>query len=330
MIAAAVAFVGVTTSGWSMAADGGPKAAVPTAKPAPPKGRVGDPRGAPEPPAARPAALRGAIVVGIGPTARAAAKALARLVYSDPALRASIDDATARMLVGELAVCTDDERAAAQTGQDAAGAPGADAARTDPLALRTAGRCTAALREIRDTVGELAAGCAPGCESWAVSRQLLAGLGLDLGAELVVTVETARGPDPEQGVPVARVLRVAERRFAPVQLDAQQAGGHGQLDWSGSLPVLRALLSASTKPSGSRADGDAGPAPTKSTTVRRTGASAPAAVPAEPDEPTRVLSSPWFWGGLGVLVAAGVTVFAVSRSSLSSAGTVQLDGRVSP
>jgi hypothetical protein len=246
------------------------------------------------PAAGRPARLRGAVVVGIGPEARDPAKALARLVYADPALGTPLDEAMARALVGE-------------TGAD-----------------------TPALQEIRATVSELGEGCTPSCESWPVSRQLLAGLGLDLGADLVVAVEAGGEPGVGRGMPVARVLRVAERRFVPVQLSVQQPGGNTPFDWSGSLPVLRSLLTASPKPHGAAQRSDAGPAPTGSKAARPVGASPATPAPSEPDEPIRVLSSPWFWGGLGVLVAAGVTVFALSRTSLSGPGSVQINGRVSP
>ena len=332
MLAAAMACGSVTATAGSMAAGGTPRTAASTAAPAQAgtQAPAGHSRSASGPAAPHAGPLRGAVVVGIGPAARAPAKALARLVYGDPALHAPLDEATARALVGEGGACNGTEQAAAGAGPDATGGQSHPEARTDTPAARAPAGCTPALREIRDTVGELAVGCTPSCGSWTVSRQLLAGLGLDLGVDLVVTVEVGGGPDPGHGMPVARVLRVAERRFVPIQLNPQQPGGSGPFDWSGSLPVLRSLLAAAPRSPGITERSDAGPAPTKSTAVRPTSASPSTPAQSEPDEQVRVLSSPWFWGGLGVLVAAGVTVFALSRSSLGSPSTVQLDGRVSP
>ena len=43
-----------------------------------------------------------------------------------------------------------------------------------------------------------------------------------------------------------------------------------------------------------------------------------------------LLTSPWFWGGLGAVVAVGVTVFALSQTSLNEPDVIRLEGRVSP
>src|SRR5690349_916991 len=59
---------------------------------------------APPPVAPRPAAApRGAIVVAVSDDAGPAARALAHEVYRDPALRPVIDEATARVLTGDVA-----------------------------------------------------------------------------------------------------------------------------------------------------------------------------------------------------------------------------------
>jgi hypothetical protein len=272
------------------------------------------------PPRLHASAPRGAVVVAIGPGARQPAKALARLVYGDPVLGAKLDEPTARALVGEIPACADGEPAGGVAPSEG-GAAATPRARSKPN-----GACTPALREIRDTVAELGRSCTPSCEAWSLARPMLAGLGLDLGAELVIAVESRADSDAAPPTPVARVLRTAERSFVPVLLSAQQPAGGGPADWSAALPVLRSLTAAAKPPT------EVGPAPTRgSSAVRRPGAAATEApAPAEEDEQTRVLSSPWFWAGLGVLVAAGVTVFALSRSSAGQGSTVQLDGRVSP
>ncbi|MEZ4297310.1 MAG: hypothetical protein R3B70_20265 [Polyangiaceae bacterium] len=99
---------------------------------------------------------QGAVVVAMGDDAAPAARALAREVYSDEALRPRIDDATARVLVG------------------------------DPPPVGSAPRL-AELAEIRK------AAHTAGTDT--VSRKLLQSLGADLGASMVLAV-SVRGDRP--------------------------------------------------------------------------------------------------------------------------------------
>jgi hypothetical protein len=285
------------------------------------------------PSAPMPDTPRGVIVVAVGVAAREPAKALARLIYGDATLRPKIDELTARALVGEGPRCGEDASGQAGGQESAADAEAETRVATaaGPLGVRASQACSAGLREIRDTIEELGKGCAPSCDAWSVARPMLAGLGLDLGADLVIAVEVGAGPDAGRTTPVARVLRPSERRFVPVLLSAQHPSGGGPIDWSASLPLLRSLLTPGLprRPGANEAN-DAGPAPTRgSAAIRGPGAAPSSLAPSDEDEQTRVLSSPWFWGGLGVLVAAGITVFALSRSAGGSE-TIELDGRVSP
>ncbi|MEM1035010.1 MAG: hypothetical protein AAGN82_32015, partial [Myxococcota bacterium] len=52
--------------------------------------------------------------------------------------------------------------------------------------------------------------------------------------------------------------------------------------------------------------------------------------PDEEDEGFNLFSSPWFWGGLGVVVATGVTVFILSRTALNEPDEVMIQGRIAP
>lgn len=142
----------------------------------------------------------GALVVAAEEHAGNAAWALATDIYRDADLRPDIDDATARVLAGD-------------------GTGDGEHARIKDLAVRRlsiarAGSKPAALR-------------------------LLASLGTDLGAVLVVAVYSRGGI-----APMARVLRLGAANFEAVQLDAtveRTPAGPIEIHW-GAQETLRRLL----------------------------------------------------------------------------------------
>ena len=213
---------------------------------------------------------RGAIVVAVSAKSRPAARSLARSVYRDAKLRPDMKEAMAKVLLG--------------------GKPGDPA---DPQQSEARG-VVASLEAVQDD---------------SVRRRLLASLGTDLGANLVVWVDF-----PDAG-PRARVLRLPEGKLLSVTLAAEEQkleGGKRAWDWSDALGILRGLVSG--PPPGPRA------APPKS---------APVAAVSEGDEDDwALLKSPWFWGTLGVVVTAGVTVLILSQTALNEPDVVMLEGRV--
>lgn len=213
-----------------------------------------------------PAEPRGAVVVALGEDASAAARPLAYDVYRDEALRPLVDDATARVLVGE---------------PPAEGAP----------------RSLADLAEVRRSI-------APAVPD-AASRRLLASLGGDVRARLVVSVAMV------DGKPVARVLRVAGATFEWATLSATPDAAAAWA-WPSAVATLRGFVPA--------------PAPLAPVADRPAPAPAPAAPPGKPP----FWKSAWFWAPLGVLVTAGVTVLVVSQTTDTQASTIHLQGRVAP
>lgn len=236
--------------------------------------------------AVAPAAAQGAIVVAIGEGSGPAARALAREAYADEALRPRIDDVTARVLAGE--------------------APPASA----PAKL-------AEITEVRRALST-----SETSSTDAVARRLLASLGADLGASIVVTVSM------RDAAPVARALLVSTAAFAPVEWTATlepQTDGSTRVKWSNVVPLL-AALTKSPRPAGSA------PAPSPRAPAPNTGpVKNPSPGPAAPtkEEPRSFWTSPWTWAGIGVVAAAGVVVFAVSQAQ-GDGGGLRLQGRVSP
>lgn len=221
---------------------------------------------------------RGAVVVAVGPRAEAGAQALARAVYREPSLRPTIDEATARVLSGA--------------------APPSDA--SAELAE------LAALRASLNSAG-----------SGTAQRRLLASLGVDLRAVLVIPVEAG------DAAPRAKILRVSDAVFLSTELVATRAIASTDpdpIEWPGAPAVLRALLPSSAPPQ---------PLAPRAPSAKT--AASPAA-PAEPPTTSRTSwSSPWLWGGLGVLAAAGVTVFVLSRVEADAdPAQVRVQGRVAP
>lgn len=218
-------------------------------------------------------------MIAITDDAIPAAKALAREVYGDAALRPRIDDATARVLVGEAAPANGGAK----------------------------------LTEIADVRK-----AAQGANNDAVTRRLFASLGADLGAALVIPVSM------RDGKPTARVLSVAKGTFEPVELSATiepQPDGSSRVKWTGVAPILGALAPRAS----------AVPAASTSAAAPGEGSGAPVGpiAPKKEEAPRSFWSSPWTWAGIGVVVTAGVVVFAVSQSQGDAAG-LHLQGRVSP
>jgi hypothetical protein len=259
-LAALMGVVCLATEGSARAADAPPAAttAATTAAPAAPAAP------ATPPPAA--GARGGAVVIAASDDATPAARALAFDLYREAGLRPNIDDATARVLIGE--------------------APASSA--------------SAKVKDLAEVRASL-----PKAGSDAASRHLLASIGKDLGAEVVVVVSL------DGARPVARVLRPGASAFERIELGSTietDDKGARTVRWPGAGAVVRGLLLPKALPK----------AATKPLV---------AAPPPKPIEPRPLWKSPWFWGAVGGVAAVGVTVFVLSRTT-SDPGTVRLTGRV--
>lgn len=254
----------------------------------------------PAPPALPPPApaAHGALVVAIADGVGPAARALAFDVYRDAELRPGIDDATARVLAGD------------------------DAPEGAPARLKE-------IAELRVSI--LHAG------SELVARRLLASLGTELGAALVVSVGGSAVS------PVARMLRPGAVAFESVQLvatieqtPAGHDGGHPQtpgpreFHWSSATDTLRRFLPsppASVTPTGAA---PVGPIPVATPPGPLAPRAEAANAPPEPTEPRPFYKSPWFWGSVAGAAAVGLSVFAISRATASGTTDVHLSGKVGP
>ncbi len=242
------------------------------------------------PPPAQPAPprpqLAGALVIAASDGAAPAAKALAFDVYRDAELRPSIDDPTARVLAGEPA---------------AEGAP-------------------ARLKEIAELRASIAH-----ADSAPVARRLLASLGTELGAALVVSVAL------DGARPVARVLRPGAPAFESIELGPTvevSPDGARTFRWPGATETLRGFL---PRPliSGAPPLVNLGAAPIPASTAPLAPRAETAAPPLEPLGPNPFYKSPWFWGSVGGAAALGLSVFLISRAT-SSTSNVHLSGKVDP
>jgi hypothetical protein len=160
---------------------------------------------------ARVAAARGAVVVALSDDAGPAARALAHEVYREPALRPSIDEATARVLTG-------------------------DAAPADPQGAAP----SAKIAEITALRGSIVASVTD-----ITTRHLLASLGSSLRADLVVAVSL------DGGHAMARVLHTGTASYERVELGAGveiAADGARSFKWPGAAATLRGLLPAPPEP----------------------------------------------------------------------------------
>ncbi|HHH26959.1 MAG TPA: hypothetical protein ENK57_01230 [Polyangiaceae bacterium] len=144
-----------------------------------------------------------------------------------------------------------------------------------------------------------------------VRRRLLVSLADDLSAQLVVEVAM-----DEDGQPRARVLRLPDERFLSVTLTSTKAGQPPAWKWDDAIGILRGLVVG--PPPGPRIAPSPQPAPQ----------------PVDPGDDGEsdwdLLKSPWFWGGLGVVVTVGVTVLILSQTALNEPDVVMLEGRVAP
>ncbi len=250
-------------------------------------GSPGPPVATATPPRAQP---HGAVVVAASEGAAAAAWALAYEVYRDPGLRPSIDDATARVVAGNPAP---------------EGAP-PRLAELSELRMSIVRSWPAAALAPAD------AGPAPKPASDLVTRRLLASLGTELDAELVIAVVM------EGTHPVARAMRPTTATFEGIELgptvEIAQDGGKA-FRWPGAVITLRGLVPGVTPPA---------PAPPLAPKAVE---AAPA--PPAPAEPRPFYKSPWFWGSVGGAAAIGLSVFLISRAT-SSSSDVHLTGTVGP
>jgi len=212
----------------------------------------------------------GAIVVALGEGAGPAAKPLAREIYRDEALRASIDDATARVLAGD---------------------PPAEGA---PQSLKD-------LAQVRASI--------PASPEDAAGRRLLASLGEEQRAEIVVAVSVAGDRT------IARVLRVGSAKYEPLELGPtieRTESGEAKFSWPGAQVTLHKLVVKDAP----------GPiAPVKT-------AAPPVATPKE--EKRAWYKSPWFWGPVGAVVAVGAAVLIASKATEDDHSMVRLTGQVAP
>lgn len=222
-------------------------------------------------------AAHGAVVVAIGDSA-AAAHALARDVYKDEALRPAIDETTADVLAGDE--------------------PKADA----PAKLKE-------LAELRASVAK--------ADSEIVARRLLASMGAEAHAEIVIEVIAGEQP-------TAKVLRVASGAFEGVSLGAAvgtNTQGQKTYTWPSAAAALHGLVHEQAKPPVAPSTSASSKAPLKPEKEPMPGSKSPVKAP------DFAWTSPWFWVSLGALSAAGVTVFVLSRTSGPS-GNIHVAGEV--
>jgi len=241
----------------------------------------------------------GAVVVSVDDSARGHARTLARLIYQDTRLRPRIDEHDAQVLAGNPPPASD---------------AGDDGKPVDDNAVRRA--------ELATVIKTLAV------VDRTVQRRLLAAAGAELGVELVLLVSSgAQGP-------TAQVLRVSEARFLSVTLAPKKVEPKGaptgeeeapapqpSWDWSDAVGMLRGLLSRPP------------PGPRPKPAVKHNGKAIldeDDKKADEDDDSVDLLTSPWFWGGLGVVVTVGVTVLVLSQTVFDESDTVVLEGQVSP
>ncbi|AUX36478.1 hypothetical protein SOCE836_086860 [Sorangium cellulosum] len=271
------------------------------------------PSGAAPSAAAPRSALRGAVVVAVDDASAEAARALARALYRDPALRPPIDEAAAQVLTGDP--------------------PRPDA----PAAVKE-------LAEVRRSAGR--------AESEPVARSLLASLGAGAGAALVVAVTTAHGHPVARVLRVAgasyaplelgaTVQRAAGGAAAPAATtaDGAAAPAAATFDWPGAGAAVRALLAGDARAAGATDRAAAPPASAHAAPQRGpvgpragvdlTASKAPAGDQGAPAQRS-MWSSPWFWGPLAGVVATGIVVLVLAQTSDGDGDTVHLRGRIAP
>lgn len=247
-----------------------PAPATPAAAPSPAPGP------GPAPPAASSprAAGRGVVVVALGEGSADAARALARSVYADAALRAPIDEKTAQILCG-AAAAPDDVR----------------------------GRDLAALRASLD----------PDPTS-AATRRALESLAAELGARGVVAVaRPANATAPrariiQVGAAADAGVELAGDDAGGTGAPAWPGAAHALRSLFPAAPAPTSAAPSAPRPAAPLAPNKAGakPAP-KSGPIATPADAATAAEDA-------FYERPWFWVALGAFAAAGVTALVVSQT----------------
>jgi len=208
-----------------------------------------------------------------------------------------------------LVVVAGDERArgearnlARRAYRDVALRPRIDESTAQVLAGDPAPEGESELAELASTVSAVAT-----LKDDAVRRRLLDATIRELGVQRAVLVETsAEGP---------RARVVEGGRFRSLTLTAVRRADDSW-DWSDAVAMLRGL-SVGTPAPGPRRTVAPKPKPTST-------------VPDEGEDDFNLLTSPWFWGGLGVVVTVGVTVFVLSRTALNEPDEVMIQGRIAP
>ncbi len=192
--------------------------------------------------------------------------------------------------------------------KDASLRPRIDEATARVLAGDPAPKDDAGLNELASTVAAVST-----LKDDAVRRRLLGAMSRELGVQRAVLVETgAKGP---------RARVVEGGRFRGVTLTASQRPD-GTWDWSDAVAMLRGLAVGTPVPGPRRTGPQPKEAPKPTSTAPAEGA--------DDEDEFNLLTSPWFWGGLGVVVTVGVTVFVLSRTALNEPDEVVIQGRIAP
>ncbi len=148
-----------------------------------------------------------------------------------------------------------------------------------------------------------------------VQRRLAGSLARDLNVRLVVLV-SKRGEEP-----TARVVRMPDEQLLAVKLTATKKKPVTEpptWDWTDATAMLRELAIGAPPPGPRKPQKDGG------------GTALPSPKPDEGEEETSLLTSPWFWGGLGLVVTVGATVLILSQTALNEPDMVSIGGRVAP
>jgi hypothetical protein len=158
-----------------------------------------------------------------------------------------------------------------------------------------------------------------------IRRRLAGSLARDLGARLLVMVRVI------DGEPSARVVRMPEEKFLPVTLTpkalAPGADAAPSWDWAEAAAMLEELVGG--RAPGPRAKAKKGHGK-KGKKKGRKGQPVPMPSDAKDDDDGNLLTSPWFWGGLGLVVTVGVTVLVLSQTALNEPDSITIEGRVAP
>lgn len=142
-----------------------------------------------------------------------------------------------------------------------------------------------------------------------VQRRLAGSLARDLDARLVVLVSVK---DDE---PSARIVRMPEERMLAVKLTPTKK--KATWEWTDARSMMKELALGAPPP---------GPRKKK----KDPGGTALPEPEDESEEEGNLLTSPWFWGGLGLVVTVGATVLILSQTALNEPNVVFIDGRVGP